>query len=134
MKAMHAYSDSEIARYSGISLKKARATISDLQRLGLVAELLLKDGHQGKSGKKKRKKVHAKLRQRNNNAMEKLVLALTDIEIKKPSETVRKVSADINVRHTEHGVGEATKGLIKKGLVALDDQKSKTDGLPNPIF
>jgi hypothetical protein len=43
-------------------------------------------------------------------------------ENKKPSEIVRKVSADINVRHTEHGVGEAAKELIKKGLVTLDDQ------------
>jgi hypothetical protein len=54
--------------------------------------------------------------------LEKLVLALTDTEIKKPSETVRKVSADINVRHTEHGVEEAAKRLIKKGLVTWDDQ------------
>jgi hypothetical protein len=49
--------------------------------------------------------------------LEKLVLALSDTETKKPSETVRNVSADINVRHTEHGVGEAAKELIKKELV-----------------
>jgi hypothetical protein len=54
--------------------------------------------------------------------LEKLVLALLDTETKKPSETVRKVSASINVRHTEHSVGEAAKELIKKGLVTLDDQ------------
>jgi hypothetical protein len=87
-----------------------------------VAELLLRDGHQGKSGKKKRKKDTLKRDSEIMTPLEKLVLALSDTETKKPSETVRNVSADINVRHTEHGVGEAAKELIKKELVTLDDQ------------
>jgi hypothetical protein len=53
-----------------------------------VAELLLTDGHQGKSGKKKRKKDMPKRDSEIVTPLEKLVLALSDTETKKPSETV----------------------------------------------
>lgn len=119
----HVYSDSEIARYSGTSLKKARGTISDLQRLGLMEELLLENDRQGKSGKKKVKKYTLNRDSEIIMPLEKLVLTLTDTEIKKRSKVMRKVSADANDdRYTEYGVGEAATELIEKGLVKLDEQ------------
>lgn len=124
-----AYSDSEIARYSGLSLKKARATISNLLSSGLVAELILEDGQSNKSGKKKRRKKYTLNRDSEIIiSLEKLVLSLTDTEIKKPQEVVvRKVSADTNIGHTKHEIGGAITELIEKGLVKLDNDQVKQD-------
>jgi hypothetical protein len=56
--------------------------------------------------------------------LERLILTLTDTEITNPpSVPVQKVSVDdINQQDLEHGIGEAAKELIERGLFKLDDQ------------
>ncbi len=119
----HVYSDLEIAQYSGISLKKAREAIPVLQRLGVVAELLIENDTQGKSRKKKIKKYALNQDSDIILPLEKLVLTLTDVEIKRRGKVTQRASVDANDgEHTEHGLGEAAKELIEKGLVKLDEQ------------
>jgi hypothetical protein len=58
--------------------------------------------------------------------LEKLVLTLTDVEIKKRSKVTQKASADTNDdAYSEHRVGEAAAELIEKGLVKLDEQRKE---------
>ena len=123
------YSDSEIARLSGLSLNEVKPAISDLQHLQIImAESARKVENEYKSGKTRRKKKYKLNRDsRIMIHLHGLVLTLTDMEIKSPpSMPAQKVSVDdIDQQHLEQGIGEAAKELIDKGLFKLDDQTNQ---------
>lgn len=111
----HYFSESEIARYSGVSLKNAKAMISNLQGMGLVqAEMAVI------AGKKKRNKVYAfsdaDYSSSLSKALANLVLELTSREVTKTSKHTVK-SADA------HRVGDTVDELIDTGIIRLPGGK-----------
>jgi hypothetical protein len=114
------YSESEIARYSGVSLKSAKATISKLQRLGLVQERVMVVN----AGKKRRKDKAYAFRDEDNScslskALANLVLVLTDKAVKGHTSTA------IESINGQNQVGDVVGELIKAGIIKLSD-----DGRP----
>ena len=112
------YSESEIARYSGVSLKSAKAVISNLQKLGLVKERVTT---MVTAGKKRRKDKAYAFRDEDNSlskALANLVLVLTDKAVKGHTSTAIE---SINGQNQVDVVGE----LIKAGIIKLSD-----DGRP----
>lgn len=112
------YSEAEIARYSGVSLKKTKKVISRLQGMRLVIEAVEDDDGRAKRAKKRRSKY---LLNRNSAIMvplERLVISLTDTEIHKSPAPGQMAFHDAQKRP---GVGEVAAELFEKGLVKLDD-------------
>jgi hypothetical protein len=121
------YSDSEIARLSGLSLTKAKPAISGLQNLQLLlTEAVLGQEDDGYKSAKRSRKNKYRLNRHNKIMiqLERLVLTLTDTETRSsPSIPVQKVSDDdIDQQHIGYGIGETAKELIEKGLFKSDDQ------------
>ncbi|HEX7032568.1 MAG TPA: hypothetical protein VF172_06170 [Nitrososphaera sp.] len=115
------YSESEIARYSGVSLKKTKNVVSKLQRMGLVIEAVVNDDGRTRMSKQRRSKY---MLNRNSSIMvplENLVISLTDTELHKPTAPVEMTSHDAQRRH---GVGEVATELFERGLVKLDDSSN----------
>jgi hypothetical protein len=117
------YCPSEIACFSGIPIKKAKIAIHNLHEMGLMIEVHEEKYIEGKSKKKNQKRY--KLNRESNTIipLEKLVLAVTDIEIKKPSLIpMQEISANSTCQRTEERIGMAASELIEKGLIKLDHQ------------
>lgn len=125
-----AYSASEIARFSGVSPGKARAALSVLRQLGLVAESAVPQ-QQGGAGRLRAGRVKKYMLDRNSAILaplEKVVLALTDAEMGAgPRPAVAQEAPPVDAGHApphldDHGVGEAAAELVEKRLIRLDDQ------------
>lgn len=99
------YSESEIARYSGVSLKNTKAMISNLQGMGLVQEKVVNI-----VGKKKQSKTYAFSNADSNllKALANLVLELTNREVAKTSKPAG-----------HNRVGDAVEELIDAGIIKL---------------
>ena len=117
------YYASEIARLSGIPIKKANIAIHNLQEMGVMIEVDEERGIEGKSKKKNQKRYKLNRQSSIIIALGKLVLAVTDIEIKKPSSIrAQEISANSTCQRTEERIGLAASELIEKGLIKLDQQ------------
>ena len=114
--ANQAYSDSEIARLSGIAPKKTKAAIVSLQKLGLVTTHV-----SAKLGKRGGKKYQLNRESGIMIPLEKLILAMTDTELSKP-DAIQKITADIG-EQLDQGIGQTVAELVEKGLVKLDGQE-----------
>lgn len=115
------YSESEIARYSGVSLKKTKNVISRLQGMSLVIEAAVDDDSRTKTSKKRKCKYMLNRNSAIMAPLEKLVISLTDTEIHKFTALEQMAFHDA---HTRHGVGEAATELFEKGLVKLEDSNN----------
>lgn len=120
------YCASEIACFSGIPIKKAKIAIHNLQEMGLIKEV-----HEEKYMERKSKKKNQKSYKLNRDSsiiisLEKLVLDVTEIEIKKPSSIpVQGITANSTCQRAEERIGGAASELIEKGLIKLDHQKEQ---------
>jgi len=115
------YSESEIARYSGVSLKKTKNVISRLQGMGLVIEAVADNDGRTKMAKKRRSKYMLNRNSAITAPLEKLVISLTDTEIHKSTAPEQMVFHDA---YNQLGVGEVVTELFEKGLVKLDDSNN----------
>jgi hypothetical protein len=111
------YSESEIALYSGVSPKNAKATISNLQRMGLVKERVTT---MVTAGKKRRKDKAYAFRDEDNSsslskALANLVLVLTDKAVKGHTSTA------IESTTGQDQVGDVVGELIEAGIIKLTD-------------
>jgi hypothetical protein len=118
----HYYSESEIAHYSGVSLKNTKATISNLQDMGLIREEVLTLI----AGKRKKNSKRYTFISSADSALSKvlasLVLELTNSEVAKTSNKYAAKSIDPN-----YVGGDVVDELIDAGLVKLSGSKPDND-------
>lgn len=115
------YLESEIARYSGVSLKKTTNVISTLQRMGLLIEVVANDEGRTRTSKKRKSRYVLNRNSAILAPLENLVVSLTDEEIRKSTAPVEMTFYDA---HRQHGVGEVATELFEKGLVRLDNSSN----------
>ena len=118
------YSESEIARYSGVSLKSTKAVIFNLQRLGLVKERVM----MVTTGKKRKNKAYAFGNEDNSSlskALANLVLILTDMEVRNPHPST---ATELSTSTTGQDLpGDVVRELIEAGIIKLPGSRPKDD-------
>lgn len=115
------YSESEIARYSGVALKNTKAAISNLQETGLIREEAVVPVVI--AGRRRKSKVYA-----FSNAEDSLSKALANLVLELTNRKVAMASEHAVVKHTgPGGAGSAVDELIDAGIIKISGGKPDND-------